>query len=157
MRIGPAGDDAIVKDVVPLLIDQVQEPASQGFVLGCLTTLGPKAKAAVPALCKTLKDMEWLGGKLDVIGSLGAIGPDARAAVPDLIELVKKEFADLGSVERERWIEIRNESASALGRIGADAKAAIPVLREMMKQDDSPLFRRRATEAIRLIEAATKP
>ena len=32
-----------------------------------------QAKAAVPALRKTLKDLKWLGGKIAVIGALGAI------------------------------------------------------------------------------------
>ena len=81
-------------------------------------------------------------------------GPDSRRSVPELIELVKKEIdGDQSVADYQQACAIRNEAAWALGRIGKDARQAVPVLRAVLITDGSPYFRRRAMDAIRLIES----
>ena len=70
-----------------------------------LQRIGPKAKAAVPALIKALKSKNnWF--RQWVAGALGAIGPEAKAAVPALVELLKDEQQ-----------EVREAAAEALEKI----------------------------------------
>jgi hypothetical protein len=80
-----------------------------------LYVLGPRARPAVPALIKLLKNDDpdvryWAAG------CLGLIGPSAQAAVPALL-------AGLNT-NRYLWA-----ASFALGKIGPDARQAIPFRR----------------------------
>src|SRR5262245_8418255 len=78
-----------------------------------LESIGPKAKAAVPALIDALKDESVLV-RGPAAGALGGIGPEAKAAVPALVETLKDKNEHL-----------RCQAALALGKIGPDARAAV--------------------------------
>jgi HEAT repeat protein len=76
--------------VVPILVDALKLPERRGVAAAGLTYMGPKAKAAVPALVAALdvsgyKDRDHAYLVLSrVCRALEAIGPDARAALPTL-------------------------------------------------------------------------
>ncbi|MBI3824061.1 MAG: HEAT repeat domain-containing protein [Planctomycetes bacterium] len=89
--LGKIGDQPDV--VVPLLIAALRNPNRldlRGFAVQGLQPLGPKAKAAVPALIDALdvsviKDKGYASAlQSGVLNTLASIGPDAKAAVPAL-------------------------------------------------------------------------
>jgi HEAT repeat protein len=81
------------------------------------------AKAAIPALLKTLKDRD-AGVRRAVIAAMEKIDPDPNDYVPALSELLKKE----------RDLTVRLEAVKALGKIGPPAKSAVPTLKELQKE-----------------------
>jgi HEAT repeat protein len=83
-------------------------PAEKAFL-----EMGLKARSAVPALCKLLKDKK--GYTDGIVNILGKLGPAAREAMPALTELLRHEK------EYYRW-----KAVWALGKI--DAEAALPAL-----------------------------
>jgi HEAT repeat protein len=131
-------------------------------ILPILAEMGPKAKAAVPALIPLLKDKsEFVRGPartaLKRIGEdavaalvdtlqqkdndqacvvLGSIGPAAKAAVPALVKLLKDPTP-----------RARARAAQTLGLIGRAAKEAVPVLRAA-RNDANPEVRREADQAL---------
>jgi|GEM_PF-6790350 len=80
---------------------------------GALGDLGPKARAAVPALIKCVS------GDTDINGvwALGSIGPDANAALPILESKMRQETG------RERVYAA--EAVWAIGGENAEAKAVV--------------------------------
>jgi HEAT repeat protein len=90
LALGRIGDQEDV--LVPLCIDYLHGPKRlemRGQAAWVLKLLGPKSKAAVPALIRALDVSEFkkdaaLGTGMSVIDALGAIGPEAKAAVPAL-------------------------------------------------------------------------
>src|SRR5689334_14055737 len=102
-----------------------KDPAARGEAGRAIGIMGPKAKAAVPALIKALKDKEASVRDWACYG-LSNIGPDAKDAVPALEDLL------LNDKERK----VRSVAANALGSIGAAAKPAVPSLRKTLKDPD---------------------
>jgi HEAT repeat protein len=84
--------DRLTSTLVKLMRAEKDE-AALCELIGCLGTLGPEAKAAVPELVKLLKAPK----KVELISYtarvLGAIGPGARSALPDLKRL-RERFRD---------------------------------------------------------------
>ena len=119
--LGRIGPEAI--PVLTILLkdenSEIRTAAAQGL------RMGPKAKAAVPALMESLQDKDFKVRRV-AMDALGSIGPEAKAAVPALTEVLKCK----GKIRRVR-------AASALGRIGPEAKTAVPALTELLKDKDS--------------------
>src|SRR5205085_10698059 len=118
-------DDAYL----PLLIRGI--PNDPGAA-AALAELGPREKAAVPALTEAL-DSPFDMTQSDAAYALGKIGPAASSAVPRLIRLLGVTpasgpsplpgFARLAAVE-------------ALGEIGPTAKDAVSALNALANDDD---------------------
>jgi HEAT repeat protein len=103
---------------VPALVVALGRPDARGLAAHVLGRLGPKAKAAVPALAKALADEQAPADvRREVILALAAIGPDALEAAGAL----EANLSDDDPL-------LRAPAAYALGRIGPAAKAALPKL-----------------------------
>ncbi|GMQ80133.1 MAG: hypothetical protein BMS9Abin04_077 [Planctomycetia bacterium] len=98
----------------------------QPIALRLVTLLGPKAKAAVPALIEALEDESNDGlFRREVAFALGAIGPDAVSATDAL-----------GGCLAADDPELRTGATYALGKIGPPAKAATKALVKLVKNGD---------------------
>ncbi|MEM2963803.1 MAG: HEAT repeat domain-containing protein, partial [Candidatus Anstonellales archaeon] len=97
---------------------------------------GGDCSAAVPGLIDALKD-EWV--RVNAVMALGEIG-DERA-VPGLIDALKDK----------NWL-VRWRASEALGKIakkGQDISSAIEALKNVADNDEYPLVREAAREALR--------
>ena len=125
-----------------------------------LSNLGVHGKAAVPTLCKLLKDPD-VDVRLTATGCL-SFGPGASDAVAALIEALgdssshvrgsaARALGEMGpaaapavSVLIERLSDfdqdVRSRAAYALGSVGPAAKAAIPTLLPMLDEGATPQF-----------------
>jgi HEAT repeat protein len=87
-------------ECVPLIARWLERESESTLMMAGLPKYGPKAKAAVPALRKSLRGPTgpvhfYLGvGLIEACEALGAIGPDAKDALPEL-----RQRANIGSVE----------------------------------------------------------
>jgi HEAT repeat protein len=88
---------------------------------GALGDLGPKAKAAVPALIKCVSG----GTDINGVWALGRIGPDAKAALPILESKMRQETG------RERVY-----AAGAVWKIGGDNDEARTVVKKALEDPD---------------------
>jgi HEAT repeat protein len=88
---------------------------------GALGDLGPKAKAAVPALIKCVSD----GTDINGVWALGRIGPDAKAALPILESKMRQETG------RERVY-----AAGAVWAIGGENAEARAVVKKALEDPD---------------------
>lgn len=118
-------------------------------VLDAITSLGPEAEPAIPALLHTLRTDS--GGQRseethqDYRSAL-ALAAIGQPAVEGLVEILK-----------EKKENVRAEAVMALGRIGADASPAVPGLIPLLG-DKSERIRREAAHALGQIgQAATVP
>jgi HEAT repeat protein len=93
-----------------------------------LRALGPRAKAAVPALIEALKGKD-LRGRRGACDVLAAIGPDAKPALPLLLQILE-------GPEHPKT-PLYGYAAYALGRIGPAAKAALPALSKIMNDPNA--------------------
>ena len=94
------------------LIQQLEFPLVEDRISSAkdLGEIGPKAKAALPALIQTLQKDEDGGVRARAAGALGNIGPEAKEVVSALIEALKDE--DGG---------VRARAAEALRKINTPA------------------------------------
>jgi len=155
VSIEPSGTDSI-----PVLIEALDHLEDQDLLISdvpvALAHLGPKAKAALPALIglvkarradtdvlKALVQIDPEGNKCvpalisaltqndyDGVAAaancLSLLGPRAKEAVPSLAEIVTRDFDDDGNVGFSSNPQV--SAAKALRRIGAPAVSAIPAL-----------------------------
>jgi HEAT repeat protein len=130
----PAGD-------VSGLIEQLKNGGEQSRAQAAeaLGELGPRAKDAIPALARALRD-EYEQVRRGAAASLAAIGAD-QSAIPDLVVALKDVDA-----------EVRESAARALGSAGSQARAAVPSLGLLLK-DPSEDVRQAAAEALGKIRA----
>jgi hypothetical protein len=77
-----------------------------------IASLGPSAKAAVPALIEALDDPD-AAVRFPVTVALGEIGPDAAAAVPKLKQMMFEEINDEIAAAAKRAIRHIQPSALA--------------------------------------------
>jgi HEAT repeat protein len=105
------------------LIESLKEnlPTVRLNAARALSSIGPDAKAAIPALIEAMKD-EDAQVRFAVVSALGSIGPEAKAAVPALIETLRDEESFPGSA-----------AEFALGRIGTEA---VPALIEALRDSN---------------------
>jgi HEAT repeat protein len=145
---------------VPALIDVLTGPNTEMRACAAmhLAKIGPAAKAAVPALVRSLRadqpvlnDAEADALRRYAVIALGRIGPDAREAVPALKTLLDRE---LGSKDSFPSVEpvlvkaldsigeppvtklteafLRGGGCYELARLGPKARGAVPVLRKAL-------------------------
>jgi HEAT repeat protein len=104
------------KDVLPLVLEMLQAPATRQSAVGLLGRLGPAAREAVPDLVDLLK-----GGdqnlRMQALHALSGIGSGAGEAVPALVEVL-----------RDPNPSMRQQAAFTLLRIGPAARRAGPAL-----------------------------
>jgi len=177
-RMGTAAEPAvpaIVAAMSPTATDEAERHFQRELRL-VLAQIGTDAKAAVPALIKSLdaQDIEIQGSSAY---ALGKIGPAASEAVPKLRQLLEgnDELARRVSVwallkiqpNNERLITravplltaglqseralARQEAAASLGEIGAPAKSAIPALKKLLN-DPVPAVREAAAAALEKLD-----
>jgi RNA polymerase sigma-70 factor (ECF subfamily) len=130
-------------ETIAALIDLVKndpEREARRSAAGALGNIGPKAKAAIPALRAALKG-DGKGGWWVAAEALGRIG--GEEVVPALVEGLAS--ADEG---------VRSTSMKALGNLGTIAKPAIAALEKARQEDARPGNRAIAAEALRRIEQA---
>lgn len=140
LAIGPSAS-LHVRDLIQLLGSK--QAALHLWAVRSLGLLGPAAKGGIEALYKALKtsDNEL---RLAVIDSLGEIQRDAERAVPLFLQALKHKDPDY-----------RRRGAQALGRFGAQAAQALGAL-DAATQDESPVVKEAATEALKALNAAIK-
>ena len=102
-------------------VDWVNQRAMAARALGLI---GPDARAAIPALGRSLRDRErsvcW-----ETSAALGRLG---KESVPTLIAALRDPATD-----------VRHAAAVALGMIGPEADAAIPALIETLQDKDNAI------------------
>jgi len=95
-----------------------------------LREMGPRARAAVPALVVALEYPDRWDFVLAVAEALGAIGPDAREAVPALLRAARTDN-----------YRVRTATREALEQIGATEEAnALLQLERVLGQGDSSVY-----------------
>jgi HEAT repeat protein len=127
----------------PPLIEALQDKEHLPAALDGLSSLGPRAAAAVPALIGLLhhRNAPWWW---TVVMALQSIGPAARPAVPALIAAMEELPAD-----RPNW------PIYALGAIGD--RRALPALEKVANESKDEHIRETARDAIARIEAGGHP
>jgi HEAT repeat protein len=172
ITIGTPGDAQMA---VPVLIELLghSQAGVRGHAADTLGWMRSDARAAVPALIRTLNQKEEFSVRTIVRDALVKIGPPDKEAVPALLEAAKDNYwrvseaavdalggmgADAkgavpGLIEllQHRLYSTREKAAKALGRVGPEAKEALPVLKTAATTDKDPDVRTKAQEAIRKI------
>jgi HEAT repeat protein len=126
-------DDAIAESVIPTLVallrDRTQSMENRGLAAFSLGNIGPKAKAAVPALREALMRVDEPAAKYrervygNALCALRELGPSAEPAIPELIAILQTH-----EDENRRQV-----AAEALGSIGPGARTTIPILTMALK------------------------
>ncbi|VTR97175.1 heat repeat-containing protein : HEAT repeat-containing protein OS=Leptolyngbya sp. PCC 7375 GN=Lepto7375DRAFT_2567 PE=4 SV=1: HEAT_2: HEAT_2: HEAT_2 [Gemmata massiliana] len=132
---------------VPILIEGLQQKEEQVQIDACqiLTSLGPPAKGAAPAL-KKLIEYRLPRVSFEAALALVAVTPkDAKDAIPVLAKAL-----GAGPDSSARW------AAKALGDLGADAKPALPELIRKFDANDAHL-RVAAADAVIRIDPTQAP
>ena len=173
--MGPQALPAL-DDLVAALADS--DPVCRSDAAFAIASIGPEAKAAVPALEQVLGDESAEATvRYTAAYALGKMGSEAASAEPLLRKLVDSEDEQLATVcvwavlkikpgdkplvesavpklrnalqgEREM---IRLEAAVALGEIGPPAASAVPMLEMLAEDDPSSAVRAAAKAAVRRI------
>jgi outer membrane protein assembly factor BamB len=136
---GPKDVDATIGALCEAL--ENNDPNVKRRAGDALALLGPKAKAALPALIAQFShEFPWVRESCQ--GAVTAIGKDA---VPALIELLEDNTGSL-----------RVNAAFVLGGIGADAKPAVPAIEKIMKEE-SPVIQTRMAGVLTQIDPERFP
>ena len=106
------------------------DPDVRFYAVLTLATMGEKAKPAVPALTKALRDPN-VQGRSSAADALGRIGPGAEPAAEAL-----------GQALKDGSEEVRLAAVDALGKIGPSARGAVAALLKATP-DDTPILRDR--------------
>jgi len=146
-QLGQSGEYASA--AVPIVREYLKDPEPEvaRAAANCLARIGPRAKAAVPALIGALNDSADEALRAEAALALGEIGPAAKAAVPALVALLKTP----DGVDTEATIARRSSAAWALARLGPPAREAVPALERVARDDPSDLVRRQANDSLREI------
>jgi len=117
---GPSDLDATVAALHEAVLSD--DPNAKRDAADALAALGPKAKAALPALLSQFgHEFPWVRESCQA-----AAGSMGKEAVPALIEVFENNTGGP-----------RIRAAFVLGGIGADAKPAVPVILRVMKTESS--------------------
>ena len=115
---GPANLDETVAALSEAL--RSDDPNAKRDAGDALAVLGPKAKAALPALLSQFgHEFPWVR-----VSCQGAVASMGKTAVPTLIETMEN---NIGAT--------RLRACFVLGSIGDEAKSAIPVIERLMKEE----------------------
>jgi HEAT repeat protein len=140
------------REALPTLIDLLMSEKDGQVrlaVFNVITSLGPDAAPAVPALVQTLRTSYGGQGQEES-------HQDYRSALA-LAAIGKPAVEGLRGLLKERKEAVRAEVAMGLGRIGPDAAPAIPDLMALLG-DGSARVRREASEALgRIGPSAIEP
>jgi len=109
---------------VPRLIEALKHEQMRSEVAMIIARIGTPAKAAVPALVKSLDD-EDPQTRSEVLFALAAIGPDAAASVPAVSKLLDDPEAS-----------VRYGACFALGKMGPAAMPAKAAVVKKLSSDD---------------------
>jgi len=106
--------------------------AERTMAAAMIGSLGPGAKAAVPALAAALDDRDAPGlFRGTVATTLARLGPEAREAVPALLRVLRDDDPERAE-EDSLWDQARANTAYALGQVGAaDRGSIVPALLEV--------------------------
>jgi HEAT repeat protein len=150
--IGGDAEDRIVKELVPVLIENVSDKNDdvRRDAIFVLSVLGRSARAALPTLIECLELADESSGWIR--DALRGIGPES---VPPLLDLAKNpdprvrkravealgEFHGSSSAPipiliealSDKDEEVRREAAVSLGQFGPKAKKALPALTRALK------------------------
>jgi HEAT repeat protein len=162
---GPAGEEALVKEIVPILADRLRdpEPRIRREALQGLASAGRLGSAAAPALVELL---EREGPEFDTLLAASCLGPSLLPALEKVLKspnaearvLAIEAIVDVGpdahpaipalvSALRDRDDGVRARAAQALGKFRRHADAIVPALVEALK-DGQPSVRRAVTHAL---------
>jgi HEAT repeat protein len=130
--------DPVIAQVTQRLRDE--DAAVRQAAAVALRDMGPKAKAAIPALAELLRDRDGFV-VLDASRTLEKMGLEA---VPSLVQLLSDPDP-----------HVRELAARTLGRIEPEAKAAIPALTQRLRDEDS-VVRHAAVVALREMGSKAK-
>jgi len=135
------------EDAVPALSELLGGPrkgriAGKDYAALAMAWMGPKAKAGVPALIKTLAGKDPLLRRRAVL-ALACIGPETPEVLPALVKALKDES----------WL-VRYETAKGLALIGLKAKPAADALAAALK-DSEFMVRAASAEALGWIGLGT--
>lgn len=137
LELGDIGP--VTKEMMPALIEALDDPAVRDEAIEAIGMFGPKAKRVVPAL------IELVGGEdraasFSAVQALGEIGSAAETAVPAIIKMMRESCCELG-------IPYREAAVTALGKI---APTRGDVFAELVEALDDIYFsvRQAATKAI---------
>jgi len=134
----------IGRPAVPFLIRELDDQdGDRTSAAGTLSSIGPEAREAVPALIGTVRrqdDWQWAARDNSVL-ALAKIAPESEAVVEALMDALNDPNEN-----------VRYSAAAWLGNLGAVARKAVPALKETLK-DKHGFVRRHASEAIQKIEA----
>ena len=137
-RIGPEG----VPSLIGALSDIDKRVCCKAARI--LRSIGPAAKAAVPALKQVLEDTRGLGhdkeqARAEAAGALGSIGPAAQAALPALMH----------ALDDDDDSSVRFNAALALAKIrGEISEERVVALIEALGDEDDPFKVQAAAEAL---------
>jgi len=131
-------------EVISALVGALEDENSDvvGMTIVALGVIGPKAKAAIPALIKMLKDVD----------------PEKRAAAAREIARISSGpdvVSNLISALDDPDASVHTSAASSLARIGPPAEEAIPKLIDLLRHDDSDV-RSSAAQALGKFGPAAK-
>jgi HEAT repeat protein len=116
-------------DAIAILARLVADPGASGALEASwmLVRLGPKARQAVPALVKGLKDPRQAvrAHSAMALGEIG--GPEVRAVLPALMAAME-----------DKDEEVRFHISEAVAQHGAEAKAAVPGIVELLWESGRP-------------------
>ncbi len=143
-----------------------EDDNTRALAFHTLAAMGGKAKAALPAIKKGLKDKVF-GVRLQAVLAAGAVGPAAKTVVPELVNIMQDD--DTGLLEAQVTLalskigpaaipylrkaladgntQVRRGSAFALGLMGGKASGAVPDLTKALA-DAEPVVRALAAEAL---------
>jgi HEAT repeat protein len=122
--------------VLPALVAELEDKIFYGSAASALGSIGPDARAAVPALIAVYKSPA-IKDRASIASVLAEFGPDAKEAVPALIEALKTKDKILAC-----------EAAWALGAIGKEARAAVPALMKSLSDPTDSHLCCLATQAL---------
>lgn len=111
--------DQVLQSVVAGLVDGLNDrsPRVRASSAIAISWIGPRAKAAVPALSRLLQGAKDDDTRTNALTALGRIGPDANAAIPRLKSILAEGDA-----------HARVKVAGALRMVGAPPDSYLPTL-----------------------------
>ncbi len=164
IQIDPEGEQCL-----PMLIRALEdeEPETVEAAAQSLRLLGPRAKAAIPALTTVLAHHYGLLNDNPQVGAakaLGRIDPEARSVLPALIASLKDRGVVRvldGDEEGDPDYSAAEAAAEVLGSLGARARDAVPALIEAVesrvKENENWQLRQAAALALGRIGPDARP